>query len=176
MCCENNLINIVKGLIILLIFVLIVVLIIVFINCQNNQNQPNILVVIAKPGDNTTIGTTSIRFSQNNIVEGTALSHTEGSDEININETGIYQISYQLYGVQDTVGTFNFNAILSVNNQPLNDTFNESPVIRNSTSNRMTLTSTVILQLQTGDVLKLNGVSIEDVIYDNARMDIEKIG
>ena len=176
MCCENDLINIVKGLIILLIFVLIVVLIIVFINCQNNQNQPNILVVIAKPGDNTTIGTTSIRFSQNNIVEGTALSHTEGSDEININETGIYQISYQLYGVQDTVGTFNFNAILSVNNQPLNDTFNESPVIRNSTSNRMTLTSTVILQLQTGDVLKLNGVSIEDVIYDNARMDIEKIG
>lgn len=176
MCCENNLINIVKGLIILLIFVLIVVLIIVFINCQNNQNQPNILVVIAKPGDNTTIGTTSIRFSQNNIVEGTALSHTEGSDEININETGIYQISYQLYGVQDTVGTFNFNAILSVNNQSLNDTFNESPVIRNSTSNRMTLTSTVILQLQTGDVLKLNGVSIEDVIYDNARMDIEKIG
>lgn len=176
MCCENDLINIVKGLIILLIFVLIVVLIIVFINCQNNQNQPNILVVIAKPGDNTTIGTTSIRFSQNNIVEGTALSHTEGSDEININETGIYQISYQLYGVQDTVGTFNFNAILSVNNQSLNDTFNESPVIRNSTSNRMTLTSTVILQLQTGDVLKLNGVSIEDVIYDNARMDIEKIG
>ena len=176
MCCENNLINIVKGLIILLIFVLIVVLIIVFINCQNNQNQPNILVVIAKPGDNTTIGTTSIRFSQNNIVEGTALSHTEVSDEININETGIYQISYQLYGVQDTVGTFNFNAILSVNNQSLNDTFNESPVIRNSTSNRMTLTSTVILQLQTGDVLKLNGVSIEDVIYDNARMDIEKIG
>ena len=176
MCCEKNLINIVKGLIILLIFVLIVVLIIVFINCQNNQNQPNILVVIAKPGDNTTIGTTSIRFSQNNIVEGTALSHTEGSDEININETGIYQISYQLYGVQDTVGTFNFNAILSVNNQSLNDTFNESPVIRNSTSNRMTLTSTVILQLQTGDVLKLNGVSIEDVIYDNARMDIEKIG
>ena len=176
MCCENNLINIVKGLIILLIFVLIVVLIIVFINCQNNQNQPNILVVIAKPGDNTTIGTTSIKFSQNNIVEGTALSHTEGSDEININETGIYQISYQLYGVQDTVGTFNFNAILSVNNQSLNDTFNESPVIRNSTSNRMTLTSTVILQLQTGDVLKLNGVSIEDVIYDNARMDIEKIG
>lgn len=176
MCCENNLINIVKGLIILLIFVLIVVLIIVFINCQNNQNQPNILVVIAKPGDNTTIGTTSIRFSQNNIVEGTALSHTEGSDEININETGIYQISYQLYGVQDTVGTFNFNAILSVNNQSLNDTFNESPVIRNSTSNRMTLTSTVILQLQTGDVLKLNGVSIEDIIYDNARMDIEKIG
>ena len=176
MCCENDLINIVKGLIILLIFVLIVVLIIVFINCQNNQNQPNILVVIAKPGDNTTIGTTSIRFSQNNIVEGTALSHTEGSDEININETGIYQISYQLYGVQDTVGTFNFNAILSVNNQSLNDTFNESPVIRNSTSNRMTLTSTVILQLQTGDVLKLNGVSIEDIIYDNARMDIEKIG
>ena len=176
MCCENDLINIVKGLIILLIFVLIVVLIIVFINCQNNQNQPNILVVIAKPGDNTTIGTTSIRFSQNNIVEGTALSHTEGSDEININETGIYQISYQLYGVQDTVGTFNFNAILSVNNQSLNDTFNESPVIRNSTSNRMTLTSTVILQLQTGDVLKLNGVFIEDVIYDNARMDIEKIG
>lgn len=40
----------------------------------------------------------------------------------------------------------------------------------------MTLTSTVILRLQQGDVLKLNGVSIEDIIYDNARIDIEKIG
>ncbi len=127
-------------------------------------------------GDNTQLGTTSIKFSQNSIVEGNALSHTEGSDEIQVNETGIYQVSYQLYGVQDVTGTFNFNAILSVNNQPLQDTFNESPVIRNSTSNRMTLTSTVILQLQAGDILKLNGVSIEDISYNNARIDIEKIG
>ena len=126
-------------------------------------------------GDNTTSGTTTIKFSQNNIIEGTAITHTEGSDEININESGIYQVSYQLFGVQDVTGTFNFNAILSVNNQALQDTFNESPVIRNSTSNRMTLTSTVILRLQAGDILKLNGVSIEDIMYDNARIDIEKI-
>lgn len=126
-------------------------------------------------GDNTTPGTTTIKFSQNNIIEGTAITHTEGSDEININESGIYQVSYQLFGVQDVTGTFNFNAILSVNNQGLQDTFNESPVIRNSTSNRMTLTSTVILRLQAGDILKLNGVSIEDIMYDNARIDIEKI-
>ena len=126
-------------------------------------------------GDNTTSGTTTIKFSQNNIIEGTAITHTEGSDEININESGIYQVSYQLFGVQDVTGTFNFNAILSVNNQGLQDTFNESPVIRNSTSNRMTLTSTVILRLQAGDILKLNGVSIEDIMYDNARIDIEKI-
>lgn len=126
-------------------------------------------------GDNTTSGTTTIKFSQNNIIEGTAITHTEGSDEININESGIYQVSYQLFGVQDVTGTFNFNAILSVNNQGLQDTFNESPVIRNSTSNRMTLTSTVILRLQAGDILKLNGVSIEDIVYENARIDIEKI-
>lgn len=120
-------------------------------------------------------GTTAIKFSQNNIIEGTAISHTEGSDEILINQTGIYQVSYQLYGVQSVSGTFNFNAILSVNNEPIQDTFNESPVIRNSPSNRMTLTSTVIIRLQAGDILRLNGVSIEDIRYDNARIDIEKI-
>ena len=120
-------------------------------------------------------GTTAIKFSQNNIIEGTAISHAEGSDEILINQTGIYQVSYQLYGVQTVSGTFNFNAILSVNNVPIQDTFNESPVIRNSPSNRMTLTSTVILKLKAGDVLRLNGVSIEDIRYDNARIDIEKI-
>ena len=81
-----------------------------------------------------------------------------------------------MFGVQDVTGTINYNAILSVNNQTLEDAFNQSPVIRNSTSNRMTLTSTVILKLQAGDVLKLNGVSIEDIRYDNARIDIEKIG
>lgn len=127
-------------------------------------------------GDNTQLGTTTIKFSQNEIVEGTALSHVDGSEDININETGIYQISYQLFGVQDVTGTFNFNAVLLVNNTPLNNTFNQSPVIRNSTSNRMTLTSTVILRLNAGDTLELQGVSIEDIRYDNARIDIEKIG
>ena len=173
MCCEKN---IIKAMFIALVVILVIVLVIFIINNQNEQKSPNILVTIAKNGDNTTLGTTSIKLSQNNIVEGTAISHTEGSDEININETGIYQVSYQLYGVQTLEGTFNFNAILLVNDQALNDTFNESPVIRNSTSNRMTLTSTVILRLQAGDILKLNGVSIEDIRYDNARIDIEKIG
>ncbi len=173
MCCRCN--KIIIGVCVSLLLILIVILTLVIIN-NNNQKTSDILVAIAKPGDNTTLGTTTIKFSQNNIVEGTAISHTEGSDEININETGIYQISYQLFGVQDVTGTFNFNAVLLVNNVALEDTFNQSPVIRNSTSNRMTLTSTVILRLEAGDVLKLQGVSIEDIRYDNARIDIEKIG
>ena len=154
----------------------IILLVIAVINNSNNQITPNILVATAQSGDNTTTGTTSIKFSQNQIVEGTALSHTDGSDEININDTGIYQVSYQLFGVQDVTGTFNFNAVLLINDVAQNDTFNQSPVIRNSTENRMTLTSTVILRLNSGDTLKLEGVSIEDIRYDNARIDIEKIG
>ena len=172
MCCENN---ILKPIISSLIIILLIILIVVSINNENPDKTNNILVAIARNGDNTTLGTTTIKFSQNQIVEGTAISHEPGSDEIRINETGIYQISYQLYGVQNVTGTFNFNAILSVNNQSLQDTFNESPVIRNSTSNRMTLTSTVILRLQAGDIVKLNGVSIEDISYNNARIDIERL-
>ena len=157
------------GMIILTTIVLIVIL-------SNQNQQKDILTAIAVQGDNTQQGTTTIKFSQNDIVVGNALTHEEGSDAITINETGIYQISYQLFGVQDVTGTFNFNAVLLVNNTPLNDTFNQSPVIRNSTSNRMTLTSTVILRLNAGDILKLQGVSIEDITYQNARIDIEKIG
>ena len=111
----------------------------------------------------------------------------ENADTVELkNENGQYNVTGTItamsesqiiaFGVQDVTGTFNFNAVLLVNNQPLNDTFNQSPVIRNSTSNRMTLTSTVILRLQAGDILKLEGVSIEDIRYDNARIDIEKIG
>lgn len=171
MCCGCS--NIFKILTVVLTIIFVIILVIVVIN---NEKNPNILVAISKAGDNTTLGTTTIRFSQNNIVEGTAISHQAGSDEISINENGIYQVSYQLFGVQSVTGTFNFNAVLLVNDQALEDTFNQSPVIRNSTSNRMTLTSTVILRLQAGDILKLNGVSIEDIRYDNARIDIEKIG
>ena len=174
MCCGCN--KTIISICIALILLLIAIFVIVIIINNNNIKEPNILVAIAKSGDNTTVGTTTIKFSENNIVEGTAISHTEGSDEVIINETGIYQISYQLFGVQDVTGTFNFNAVLLVNNTPLNDTFNQSPVIRNSTSNRMTLTSTVILRLNAGDILKLQGVSIEDITYQNARIDIEKIG
>lgn len=171
MCCGCS--NIIKAITIVLILIVIILLVINIVS--NNMENSNILVAIARPGDNTTLGTTTINFSINNIVEGTALSHEEGTSIININKTGIYQISYQLYGVQDTTGTFNFNAVLLLNGTALNDTFNQSPVIRNSTSNRMTLTSTVILNLQEGDTLELQGVSIEDIRYDNARIDIEKI-
>lgn len=161
---------------VVVIILAIIFVIAVIINNQDNSKEPNILVAIARNGDNTTLGTTTIRFSQNEIVEGTAISHQDGSDEININENGIYQISYQLFGVQNVSGTFNFNAVLLVNGEAITDTFNQSPVIRNSPSNRMTLTSTVILRLEAGDILQLNGVSIEDIRYDNARIDIEKIG
>ena len=163
-------------LIALAVFLVVLFIFIIINNSSSGEKNPNILVAIAKNGDNETLGTTTIKFSQNDIIIGTALSHEAGSDTININESGIYQISYQLYGVQDTTGSFNFNAVLLVNDNALTDTFNESPVIRNSTSNRMTLTSTVILRLQAGDTLKLQGVSIEDIRYDNARIDIEKIG
>ena len=127
-------------------------------------------------GDNTQIGNAIINFSQNQIVEGTAISHNPGSSEIMINENGIYQISYQLTGVGDDIGRFNFNAILSVNGSPLNDTLNEGPVINASNfNNRQTLTSTVILRLNAGDVLQLDGLSQENITYTNARIDIEKI-
>ena len=85
-----------------------------------------------------------------------------------INEDGIYQISYQLEGIAKSTGTFNFNAILLVNGTPISDTLNEGPVIvENIGNNRMTLTSTVILKLNAGDVLQLGGLSQENVTYKN---------
>ena len=70
---------------------------------------------------------------------------------------------------------FNFNAIILKNNTALDNTLNQSPIIRENTSNRMTLTSTVILRLNSGDIIQLGGLSIEDILYDRARFDIEKI-
>ena len=127
-------------------------------------------------GDNTDTGTAIINFSENQIVEGSALSHSPGSNEIMINEDGIYQISYQLGGTAKSTGTFNFNAILLVNGTPITDTLNEGPVIvENIGNNRITLTSTVILKLNAGDVLQLGGLSQENITYPTARIDIEKI-
>lgn len=176
MCCYNicktckifSIINL-----ILIVIVIIVLLIFVINNITLNSN---ILVATAEPGDNTQEGNAIINFSQNQIIQGHALSHTPGSNEIMINENGIFQISYQLTGVGDEIGRFNFNAILSVNATPLEDTLNEGLVI-NSTifNNRQTLTATVILRLNAGDILQLNGLSQENITYTNARIDIEKI-
>ncbi len=127
-------------------------------------------------GDNTQVGNAIINFSQNQIVEGDALSHTQGSSEIMINEDGIYQISYSLTGVGQDIGRFNFSAILLVNATPVDNTLNEGPVI-NATNfnNRQTLTATVILKLSAGDMLQLGALSQENISYTNARIDIEKI-
>lgn len=177
MCCKNN--NLYKFVVISSILILVFLLITVIILAINNpvSKTQNILTAIAKEGDNTEVGNVNIKFSENKIVVGNAITHEEGSDEINISETGFYQISYQLNGIEQAISTFNFNAILIVNNVPLlEETLNEGPVLReNVSNNRMTLTSTVILELQAGDVLKLAGLSIEDITYNRARIDIEKI-
>ena len=78
MCCECS--NIFKILTVALAIILVIILVFIVIYNENNEKNPNILVAIAKAGDNTTLGTTTIRFSQNNIVEGMAISHQVGSD------------------------------------------------------------------------------------------------
>lgn len=156
--------------------ILLIALIIVILVMVNTSNEPkDILTAIAVEGDNTTLGTTTIKFSQNDIVIGNALAHQEGSDTISVQETGIYQISYQLFGIKQGAGSFNFNAALFVNDAVVDSTFNDGPVLEDLVNNRITLTSTVILRLNAGDTLKLAGISIEDIVYEKARIDIEKI-
>ena len=126
MCCKNN--NLYKFVVISSILILVFLLITVIILAINNpvSKTQNILTAIAKEGDNTEVGNVNIKFSENKIVVGNAITHEEGSDEININETGFYQISYQLNGIEQAISTFNFNAILIVNNVPLlEETLNE---------------------------------------------------
>lgn len=171
MCCKTN---IYKIILMLLIAILLIVFLVACTNCFNNSNK-SVLTAVAEPGDNTELGNAIIKYSKNNIVVGNAISHQEGSNEFKINETGIYQISYQLYGVNNTEGIFNFNAVIILNGTPINDTLNSSPVLKNDINNRMTLTSTVVLSLNAGDIIQLGGISLEEISYENSRIDIIKI-
>lgn len=171
MCCKTN---IYKIILMLLIAILLIVFLVACTNCFNNSNK-SVLTAVAEPGDNTELGNAIIKYSKNNIVVGSAISHQEGSNEFKINETGIYQISYQLYGVNNTEGIFNFNAVIILNGTPINDTLNSSPVLKNDINNRMTLTSTVVLSLNAGDIIQLGGISLEEISYENSRIDIIKI-
>ena len=173
--CSCEIKGIIKCIAIFISIIMIISLIVVIIIINNENQQKDILTAIAVDGDNTQLGTTTIKFSQNDIIVGTALTHQEGSDTILVNETGIYQISYQLFGIKEGAGSFNFNAVLSANDVPIDSTFNDGPVLEDLVNNRITLTSTVILRLNSGDTLKLLGVSIEDIEYQKARIDIEKI-
>lgn len=156
--------------------IFITIALIIFITFTNQQDNKDILVAIGTSEDNTGEGNVIINFGTNEIVEGSALTHNPGSNEILINENGIYQISYQLTGVDQGSGRFNFNASLIVNGIPVTNTLNEGPVLSEDiVNNRYTLTSTVILRLNEGDILQLGGLSLEDVAYQNARIDIEKI-
>lgn len=173
--CSCEIKGIIKCIAIFISIIMIISLIVVIIIINNENQQKDILTAIAVDGDNTQLGTTTIKFSQNDIIVGTALTHQEGSDTILVNETGIYQISYQLFGIKEGADSFNFNAVLLVNDSTIDSTFNDGPVLEDLVNNRITLTSTVILRLNAGDTLKLAGVSIEDIEYEKARIDIEKI-
>ena len=173
--CHCNQIDILKCIVIEITIIFLMVFIVVIIIFNNDNVEKDILTAIAVQGYNTQLGTTTIKFSQNDIVVGNALTHEEGSDIISINETGIYQISYQLFGIKEGAGSFNFNAVLLVNDVPVESTFNDGPVLEDLVNNRLTLTSTVILRLNAGNTLKLAGISIEEITYEKARIDIEKI-
>lgn len=180
MCCFCNICRTIKilSIINLILFISIFILFILIIFNNGIMDNRDILVTVARSTDNTQVGDAIINFGENQIVEGSAISHEAGSSQININETGIYQISYQLEGIDQGASTrFNFNAILLVNNIPLTDTLNEGAVLSEDiVNNRYTLTSTVILRLSAGDILQLGALSFENVTYPNARIDIEKIG
>ena len=173
--CKCRQMNIFKCIGISISILILIILVVIMIIVNNTNEQKDILTAIAVQGDNTQLGTTTIKFSQNDIVVGNALTHENGSDIISINETGIYQISYQLFGIKEGAGSFNFNVALLVNDIVLDSTFNDGPVLEDLVNNRITLTSTVILRLSAGDTLKLAGISIEDITYEKARIDIEKI-
>lgn len=178
-CKENNKCSLCDRVKTLSIFTLIflIIALVIYITINNPIANKNILVAIATNNDNTGKGNVIINFGTNEIAEGSAISHAPGSSEILINENGIYQISYSLNGVDQGSGRFNFNSILLVNNVSINSTLNEGPVLSEDiVNNRYTLTATVILRLNNGDILQLGGLSLEDVVYPNARIDIEKIG
>ena len=128
-----------KMLKILLVFSIVFILFfaVLFISINNSSQDKSILVATATSGDNTQEGNAIINFGQNQIVEGDALSHTPGSSEILINRDGIYQISYQLTGVAQNTGTFNFNAIILVNGTPINETLNEGSVLDSDIINKI---------------------------------------
>lgn len=176
-CCNNNckILKIFSIINFIILITILILTIIVFFN--NNENKENILVAIAESGDNTQEGDAIINFGENQIIVGNALTHQEGQSQININEDGIYQISYQLDGIDNgSLNRFNFNSILLVNSISLTDTLNEGAIFTKEISNnRYTLTSTVILKLKSGDVLQLGALSLEKVVYPGARIDIEKI-
>lgn len=172
MCCKIDIYKIIS---IFIIIVLLLALIILSLNCSN-MSEKSILTAVAENGDNTEVGNAIIKYSKNSIVEGNAISHEEGSSEFKINESGIYQFSYQLFGINNSPeNTFNFNAVILINGSPLNSTLNSSPALRDNVNNRMTLTSTVILSLNAGDIVQLGGLSLENIVYQDSRMDIVKI-
>ena len=90
MCCESK--NIIKIAIAAVILAVLIITFIIITSGNTEERSTNVLVAIAQNGDNTTLGTTTIKFSKNEILVRSALSHEEGSSEIKINESGIYQI------------------------------------------------------------------------------------
>ena len=90
MCCCHNVCKTIKVLSIINFIIFISILIFFLIVIINNGNMnKDILVVVARSDDNTQVGNAIINFGENQINEGTALSHQEGTSQININESGI---------------------------------------------------------------------------------------
>ena len=89
MCCGCFQLDIGKAILIGVMVLVVVISFLIVLYIQSISPERDILTAIAVNGDNTQLGTTYIRFSQNEIVEGNAISHEPGASEILIEETGI---------------------------------------------------------------------------------------
>lgn len=109
---------------------------------------------------------TPLVFAQNNVLTGSAISHIPGSTDIDLNESGIYKISYNV--TLDSFPTLVNPKVLNLTLDGVVVPGSETSVTLSALGNRATLSATVFVPVSGSGTIKLVNVTADTrILYAN---------
>lgn len=159
---------------ILVVVMLLVIILSIFL--VPNLLQKNTLTALNSEVQTSTGGSATLLFNTNRIQNGNAITHTDASTEVILNESGTYLVSFNVTGSLDTGGfpSTSFSVELLQDSQAVSNTFVTSMVI--PTGQSQSLSNTTLVDVTSlPSILQLSAFSTSSIFYQDTSISVVKI-
>ena len=130
----------------------------------------NALYATNDPSQSPASNGDALTFDTNQVLEGTAISHTAGSGDFTLNDAGIYKITYSVVGT-NTTATGTASVQLNSNGTPVPGSLTSGKIT--ATSDTTTLAASALVNASASDVITLTMIGT-GYSFTNAGIVIKK--
>lgn len=169
MCCYKTIIPIFLSIIIIVIILIAIFTITPQTTANNLQAIKTLNNVQSSAG-----GSIPITFDNNRVQNGNAITHSEGSSEISLTESGTYLVNFSLTGsLEIGLDPTLFFVSLYQDNIIVPGSTTTSLII--PSGQESTISNSALIQINGNSTISLIATSVSDIIYVDASISVIKI-